>query len=130
VIAEEMINENHGAQLESFGARRAYLFVAVLEVIITVVYLFAGTIATLLSLAGNAYSDSVVILADSILAVLAIAIVTRSYGWRRIDFRKISRDNGRVLYLFPLPFLPVIVNLARYGVFRFSSVFVQFRQGY
>jgi hypothetical protein len=61
-----MINENHGAQLESFGARRAYLFVAVLEVIITVVYLFAGTIATLLSLAGNAYSDSVVILADSI----------------------------------------------------------------
>jgi membrane protease YdiL (CAAX protease family) len=73
----------------------------------------AGTIATFLSLAGNAYSYSVVILADSILGVVAIAIVTRSYGWRRIGFKQIPKDSGRLLYLFALPFLPVIVNLAR-----------------
>jgi membrane protease YdiL (CAAX protease family) len=116
-----MINENHEAQPQSFATRRAYVFVAVMEVVIVGVYLFAGTIASLLSLAGNTYSDSVVILADSILAVVAIAIITRIYGWRRLGFRKIARDSRRVLYLFALPFLPVIVNLAL-GIPRIPAV--------
>jgi membrane protease YdiL (CAAX protease family) len=105
-------NESHQAQSLSFAARRPYLFVAIIEVVIIAAYLLAGTIATLLSLAGNTYSDSVVILADSVLAVVAVALVTRSFGWHRIGFRKIPSENKRVLYLFALPFLPVAVNLA------------------
>jgi membrane protease YdiL (CAAX protease family) len=107
-----MTNENHEAQPQSFGSRRAYVFVAVIEVVIIGVYILAGTIANHLSLAGNTYSDSVVILADSVLAVVAVAILARSHGWRKIGFREIPRDNRRALYLFALPFLPVIVNLA------------------
>jgi membrane protease YdiL (CAAX protease family) len=88
-----------------FAARHPYGFVAALEGMVLAVYLMAGTVAQVAGLTGLWLHA----IANGVLVVAVVAILTAMGWWRKVGFRAPRRP--RDLLWFLVPFLPVAFNL-------------------
>lgn len=88
-----------------FAERHPYWFVAVLEVVVILVYLVAGTISHFLSL-GNLELYGI---ANIALTAIVATMLTAMGWWRVTGFKRAAR--GRDLWWFLVPFVPMVVNL-------------------
>src|SRR5947209_2908844 len=91
----------------SFPQRRPLLFVVLL---LLVIYFLAGAITIQLKLT----SVAMALMADGLLALIAIFLLTRHHWCRDVGFRLPS--NPRSLWFFALPCLPIILNIAFLGI--------------
>ena len=87
-----------------FAERHPYWFVAILEIVVIVVYLIAGTIAHFLKLSNLGLYG----LANLGLTVIVAGLLTGMGWWKAIGFRSPGR-RGDLLY-FLVPFLPLFIN--------------------
>lgn len=94
----------------SFPQRRPLLFVALLLLVIVITYFLAGALTIQLKLS----SGVTALMADGVLTLIAIVLLTRYQWWRDIGLRLPSHP--RSLWLFALPCLPIIVNIAFFGL--------------
>jgi uncharacterized protein len=92
--------------LPRFVERHPYWFVAILEIIVIVVYLMAGTIAYVAHLSNLAITG----IANSILSLLAVSALSALGWWRVVGFKRPAQP--RDLFFFLPPLLPVLINLA------------------
>lgn len=84
--------------------RHPYWFVAILEIVVIVVYLVAGTIAHFLKLSNlDLYG-----LANLGLTVIVAVLLTVMGWWKVVGFR--SADRRGVLLYFLVPFIPMFIN--------------------
>ncbi len=88
-----------------FVERHPYWFVAILEIIVIVVYLMAGTIASVAQLSNQALTG----IANSALSVLVIGALSALGWWRAVGFRRPAHPR-HLLFFLPL-FLPILINL-------------------
>jgi membrane protease YdiL (CAAX protease family) len=87
-----------------FAERHPYWFVTILEIVVIVVYLLAGTIAHFLSLSNLELYG----LANLGLTIIVAVLLTAMSWWRAIGFRPPdSRDD---LLYFVVPFIPMLLN--------------------
>ncbi len=94
----------------SFLQRRPMLFVVLLLLVILVTFFLAGAITFQLTLSTLAMT----LMADGVLALIAILLLTRLHWWREVGFRLPS--NPHSLWFFTVPCLPIILNIAFLGV--------------
>lgn len=87
-----------------FAERHPYWFVALLEIVVILVYLLAGTIAHFLNLANLELYG----LANLGLTLIVAALLTGMRWWRAIGFR--APDRRSDLLYFLVPFIPMILN--------------------
>ena len=90
--------------------RRPLLFVALLLLVIVITYFLAGAITIQVKLS----SVAMALMADGVLALIAIFLLTRYQWWRDIGLRLPSHP--RSLWLFALPCLPIVLNIAFLGL--------------
>jgi membrane protease YdiL (CAAX protease family) len=88
----------------SFSQRRPILFSVAILAIVMVIYLIAGTVTYVFKLPTLA----TYIIGNSILAVVAVLLLSRLHWWRESGFRLPSRPH--FLWLFIIPCLPVFSN--------------------
>jgi uncharacterized protein len=88
-----------------FANRHPYWFVALMEALVIVVYLLAGTIAHFMQLSNLELYG----LANLILTVLAALFLTVMGWWKAVGFR--APDQPGDLVYFLIPFLPMVINL-------------------
>lgn len=93
----------------SFSQRRPLLFVGRLLLLIVITFVIAGAITIQLKLS----SVAIALMADGVLALIAIFLLTRHQWWRDVGFRLPS--NPRSLWFFAIPCLPIILNIAFFG---------------
>ncbi|MCZ7674151.1 MAG: CPBP family intramembrane metalloprotease [Chloroflexi bacterium] len=91
--------------LKSFPDRRPYAATALLFIAAIIVFLAAGTIVAIMRLA----PWSLYIIAFTLLAVICITLISIKGWWREAGFR--TPYERHLLWLFWLPFVPVIGNL-------------------
>jgi membrane protease YdiL (CAAX protease family) len=91
--------------LISFPDHRPYGAAAFLFIAAILVFLAAGTVVTIMELA----PWSLYIIAFTLLAVICAALISIKGWWREVGFR--APHQRRMLWLFWLPFVPVIGNL-------------------
>ncbi|PDW01342.1 CPBP family intramembrane glutamic endopeptidase [Candidatus Chloroploca asiatica] len=91
--------------LPRFVERHPYWFVAILEIIVIVVYLMAGTIAYVADLSNLAITG----IANSTLSVLVIGALSVLGWWRAVGFTRPAHPR-HLLFFLPL-LLPVLLNL-------------------
>lgn len=89
----------------SFTDRHPYRFVVLLESVVILVYLLAGTIAHFVSLSTLGLSA----LANLSLTVIVAFLLTRMGWWRAVGFRRPDRRSD--LWYFVVPFVPAAINL-------------------
>ena|SRR5579872_5839877 len=94
----------------SISQRRPLLFVVRLLVFILVTYFIAGAITIQLKLS----SGVMALMADGVLTLIAIFLLTRHHWWRDVGLRLPSTP--RSLWLFLVPCLSFIINIAFFGV--------------
>jgi membrane protease YdiL (CAAX protease family) len=87
-----------------FAERHPYLFVTILEVVVVLVYLIAGTVAHFLKLSNLGLYG----LANLGLTIIVAALLTAMGWWRLVGFRSPDR-RGDLLY-FLVPFVPMALN--------------------
>lgn len=87
-----------------FHERRPYLFVALMELLILVVYLAAGVVAVALPAVGV---YGMVAIAQVVLCVAVAGILTRMRWWRKVGFQQAS---VRTLLLMSPMLLPALTN--------------------
>jgi membrane protease YdiL (CAAX protease family) len=87
-----------------FAEHHPYWFVAVLEIVVIVVYLAAGTIAHFLNLSNLGLYG----LANLGLTIIVAVLLTLMGWWKAIGFRSPDR-RGDLLY-FLVPFIPMFTN--------------------
>jgi membrane protease YdiL (CAAX protease family) len=87
-----------------FAERHPYWFIVILEVVVIVVYLLAGTIAHFLNLSTMGLYG----LANLGLTVIVALFLTVMGWWQTVGFRAPDRGND-VLY-FLVPFIPMLIN--------------------
>jgi uncharacterized protein len=87
-----------------FAERHPYWFVIVLEIVVILVYLVAGTVAHFLSLSNLALYS----LANLGLTIIVASLLTLMGWWRTVGFR--SPDSREDLLWFLVPFIPMLVN--------------------
>jgi hypothetical protein len=87
----------------TFPERRPYVFVLLVELLVVVVYLGAGTAEHFLKLGGM----GVYAIANAALTVLLALLVTRLGWWQRIGFRRASAAS--LLWVLPM-LVPVVLN--------------------
>lgn len=88
----------------TFAERHPYWFVAILELVVILVYLMAGTAAHFLKLSNLELYG----LANLGLTIIVAAMLTAMGWWKAVGFR--SPDKGGDLLYFVIPFLPMIIN--------------------
>ena len=91
--------------LISFPDRRPYTATALLFIAAIMAFLVAGTVVTIMDMA----PWSLYIIAFMLLAVICITLITMKGWWREAGFR--TPYERQMLWLFWLPFVPVIGNL-------------------
>ena len=94
----------------SFPQRRPLLFVVLLLLVILVTYFLAGAI----TFNSSYHQLAMALMADGVLALIAIFLLSRLHWWREAGFRLPA--NPRSLWLFAVPCLPIILNMAFFGV--------------
>ena len=87
-----------------FAERHPYWFTAILEIVVIVVYLLAGTIAHFLNLSSLGLYG----LANFGLTIIVAVLVTAMGWWKTIGFR--SPDRRSDLLYFLVPFIPMFIN--------------------
>jgi membrane protease YdiL (CAAX protease family) len=87
-----------------FADRHPYWFVAILEIVVIVVYLMAGTFAHFLNLTNLGLYG----LANFILTIIVAILLTVMGWWKAVGFRSPDR-RGDLLY-FLVPFIPMVIN--------------------
>lgn len=92
-------------KLAQFIERRPYRFLAIMEAVVVIVYLLAGTCAYLLRLSNMALYG----LANFGLTLIVIILLTRLKWWGTVGFTPLRR-RGDLLY-FLIPLVPAILNL-------------------
>lgn len=91
--------------ISRFSERHPLWFVAILEAMVVIAYLASGTIAYLLDLSNMA----VIGIANLVLTIAVIALLTTQNWWKTIGFRLPNR-HGDLLY-FLIPLIPMAFNL-------------------
>jgi uncharacterized protein len=92
-------------KISRFAEQHPYRFIAILEAAVVVTYLATGTVAHLLEFPNLA----VVGIANLVLTILVIALLTSQKWWKAIGFRLPNR-RGDLLY-FLVPLIPMTFNL-------------------
>ncbi len=92
-------------KLRQFAERHPYWFVAVMELVVVLVYLLAGTVAYFLHLSSLGLYG----IAQVGLTVAAIALLVGMGWWRVVGFRR-PHDWSDLRY-FIIPLLPLVMNL-------------------
>jgi uncharacterized protein len=92
-------------KLSAFADRRPYGFVAILEAVVILVYLLAGTVAHSMHLANLGLYG----IANLSLTIIAALLLTAMRWWKAVGFR--SPDKSSDLLYYIVPFLPLVVNL-------------------
>lgn len=97
-----------------FAERHPFWFVAILEVVVILVYLVAGTLAHFMKPANvetsaNADLASPLVFANIALTILAVFLLSSMAWWRVVGFRRPARVTD--LWYYALPFLPAIISL-------------------
>jgi membrane protease YdiL (CAAX protease family) len=87
-----------------FAERHPYWFVTILEIVVIVVYLLAGTIAHFLNLSNLGLYG----LANLGLTIIVAALLTGMGWWKATGFR--SPDKRGDLLYFLVPCIPMIIN--------------------
>jgi hypothetical protein len=87
-----------------FAKRHPYWFVAIVEVVVILVYLLAGTIAHFLHLSNLSLYG----LANLGLTIIVAVLLTAMGWWRVIGFRSPGSKND--LLYFVVPFIPMLIN--------------------
>ena len=87
------------------AARHPYRFVALLEGVVVLVYLLAGTVAHFAGLS----TMGLYALANLALAVIVALLLTRMGWWRAVGFRRPDRRSD--LWYFAVPLVPAAINL-------------------
>jgi hypothetical protein len=87
-----------------FADHHPYWFVIILEIVVIVVYLMAGTIAHFLNLSNLGLYG----LANFILTIIVAVLLSVMGWWKTIGFRAPDR-RGDLLY-FIVPFIPMFIN--------------------
>ncbi|NTV65872.1 MAG: CPBP family intramembrane metalloprotease [Oscillochloris sp.] len=88
-----------------FIERHPYWFVAILEIIVIVVYVIAGTIAHLAQFSDQAVAG----MANSTLSLLVVGSLSALGWWRAVGFRRPAHPRD-LLFVLPL-LLPILLNL-------------------
>ena len=88
-----------------FVERHPYWFVAILELVIILVFLFAGTIAHFQGLDGLWLYG----LANLALTAIAAGVLTRMRWWGKVGFRRTGKAGDLGYYAVPL--IPAVLNL-------------------
>jgi membrane protease YdiL (CAAX protease family) len=91
-------------KITRFAEHHPYWFVAILEIVVIVVYLTAGTIAHFLKLSNLGLYG----LANLGLTIIVAVLLTVMGWWKAIGFRSPDR-RGDLLY-FLVPFIPMFIN--------------------
>jgi membrane protease YdiL (CAAX protease family) len=99
VTRESLVNR------ASFAERHPYWFVAILELVIILVYLVAGTVAHFRGMGGLWLYG----FANFALTVIGAAFLTRMRWWNRAGFRRLERTGDLRYYAIPL--IPAVLNL-------------------
>jgi CAAX protease family protein len=94
----------------SFPQRRPLLFVVLLLLVILITYFLAGAITIQIKLS----SVAMALMADGVLALIALFLLSRLHWWREVGFRLPAKPQS--LWLFAVPCLPIILNMAYFGV--------------
>ncbi|HMR99068.1 MAG TPA: CPBP family intramembrane metalloprotease [Anaerolineales bacterium] len=92
-------------KLAQFIERRPYRFLAIMEAVVMIVYLLAGTCAYLLGLSNMTLYG----LANVGLTLVVIVLLTKLKWWETVGFKPLQR-RGDLLY-FLIPLIPAILNL-------------------
>lgn len=92
-------------KLRQFAERRPYWFVAVMELVVVLVYLLAGTVAHFLHLSSLGLYG----IAQVGLTIAAATLLVAMGWWRVVGFRR-PHDWSDLRY-FIVPFLPLVINL-------------------
>lgn len=92
-------------KLSQFIERHPYRFVAIMEAMVVVVYLLAGTFAYFFGLTNMTLYG----LANLGLTLIVIVLLTRLKWWETVGFTPL-RQRGDLLY-FLIPLIPAILNL-------------------
>lgn len=87
------------------AARHPYRFVALLEGVVVLVYLLAGTVAHFAGLS----TMGLYALANLALAVIVALLLTRMGWWTAVGFRRPDRRSD--LWYFAVPLVPAAINL-------------------
>ena len=89
----------------TFPQRHPYGAAAMLFIAAIVIFLASGTVVTLMELP----SASLYIIAFALLGVACVSLVAQNGWWHEVGFRPPYK--GRLLWLFWLPFVPIVGNL-------------------
>ena len=115
--SEPHVLESHGENAvtrSQFAERHPFWFVAILEVVVILVYLVAGTLARFMKPANveasaNANLASPLVFANIALTVMVVFLLSSMVWWRVVGFRRPARVTD--LRYYAVPFLPAIVSL-------------------
>jgi membrane protease YdiL (CAAX protease family) len=88
-----------------FAERHPYWFVAILEAVVILVYLLAGTIAHFMHLSNLGLYG----IANLGLTMIAALLLTVMRWWKAVGFRSAGRPKDLLYYI--VPFLPLVINL-------------------
>jgi membrane protease YdiL (CAAX protease family) len=88
-----------------FAERHPYWFVAIIEAVVILVYVLAGTIAHLLRLSNLGLYG----LANLGLTVIVAVLLTTMRWWKAVGFRR--PDKASDLWYYLVPFIPMLINL-------------------
>jgi len=88
-----------------FSERHTYWFVVLMEVMVILVYLLAGTVAHFMKLSNLGLYG----IANLALTILAVLIITVMRAWKVIGFRPADKPKDLLYYI--VPFLPLAINL-------------------
>ena len=91
--------------MRQFAERHPYWFVAVMEFVVVLVYLLAGTVAHFLHLSSLGLYG----IAQVSLTIAAASLLAAMGWWRVVGFRR-PAERGDLRY-FVVPFLPLAINL-------------------
>lgn len=94
----------------SFPQRRPMLFVVLLLLLFLITFFLAGAITLQLKLS----TLTMTLMADGVLALIALFLLSRLHWWREAGFRLPAKPHS--LWLFSVPCLPIILNMAYFGV--------------
>jgi membrane protease YdiL (CAAX protease family) len=89
----------------SFAERHPYWFTTIIEIVVILVYLLAGTAAHFIGLSNQGLYG----LANLALTVIVAILLTAMRWWKPVGYRRADRKSDLWYYL--VPFLPMLINL-------------------
>jgi uncharacterized protein len=88
-----------------FANRHPYWFVAILEGVVILVYLSAGTVAHFMNLSNLGLEG----IANMMLTIMAVLLLSLMGWWRVVGFRRPAKSSDLLYFIVPL--LPIAISL-------------------